>query len=198
MSLQLRNARVGDVRELAAMLARAFQDDPVSIFSFPDPAKRAKALPRFFEIELRHEYMGDGEIYVPEDLAGAALWAPPGKPRPGLRALVHLMPLVPAIGARLPRMLRLVQATESRHPKEPHFYLGVLGTEPSRQHRGVGSALLKPVLERCDGEGIPAYLESSKESNVPFYARHGFEVTEELHTPGGGPSLWLMWRTPRA
>jgi hypothetical protein len=52
-----------------------------------------------------------------------------------------------------------------------------------------------PVLERCDREGEPAYLESSKEQNIPFYSRHGFEVTGQLDLPDG-PSMWPMWREP--
>ncbi|HLK43152.1 MAG TPA: GNAT family N-acetyltransferase, partial [Thermoleophilia bacterium] len=72
----------------------------------------------------------------------------------------------------------------------------VLGTAPPAQGKGVGSALLAPVLERCDREGVPAYLESSKEKNVPFYRRHGFEVTREIQLPDG-PMLWAMWRDPR-
>jgi GNAT superfamily N-acetyltransferase len=91
-----------------------------------------------------------------------------------------------------------MQAVERHHPHVPHWYLAVLGTDPPRQGCGVGSSLLEPVLSRCDAEGLPAYLESSKERNVPFYARHGFEVTKTIDLPGGGPRLWLMWREPRA
>jgi GNAT superfamily N-acetyltransferase len=69
----------------------------------------------------------------------------------------------------------------------------VLGTDPRYQGKGIGSALLAPVLEQCDAEGLPAYLESTKERNVPFYARHGFEVTESFRV-GGGPTVWGMWR----
>jgi len=72
----------------------------------------------------------------------------------------------------------------------------VLGTDPQHQGKGIGSALLAPVLAKCDAEGIPAYLESSKERNIPFYRRHGFEVTTELNLKNG-PSLWPMWRDPR-
>ncbi len=62
------------------------------------------------------------------------------------------------------------------HPHEPHWYLATLGTAVEQQGKGVGGALLRPVLEHCDAEGLPCYLESSKERNVPFYRRHGFEV----------------------
>jgi GNAT superfamily N-acetyltransferase len=93
--------------------------------------------------------------------------------------------------------LRAIAEVERVHPKEPHWYLAVLGTEPAWQGKGVGSALLAPVLQRCDREGRPAYLESSKESNLAFYARHGFEVTGTIDLLGGGPRVWPMWREPR-
>src|SRR5213078_4575676 len=64
-----------------------------------------------------------------------------------------------------------------------------LGTDPPRQGEGIGSALLAPVLELCDRDHVPAYLESSKEQNVAFYSRHGFRVTDELHLPKG-PPVW--------
>jgi GNAT superfamily N-acetyltransferase len=81
------------------------------------------------------------------------------------------------------------------HPSTPHYYLAILGTDPDAQGRGIGSALLQPTLETCDRDAIPAYLESSKERNVDFYARHGFRVTGELQMPDG-PRVWPMWRDP--
>jgi ribosomal protein S18 acetylase RimI-like enzyme len=87
---------------------------------------------------------------------------------------------------------------EKRHPTEPHYYLAVLGTRPADRGRGCASATLAPVLERADSEGTGCYLESSKEDNVAFYARHGFEVTDTYDLAGGkGPRLWLMWREAR-
>jgi GNAT superfamily N-acetyltransferase len=100
------------------------------------------------------------------------------------------------IGADTPRALALLSQVEKVHPKEPHWYLAVLGTAPEHQGKGVGSALMKPILDRCDGEGVPAYLESSKESNIPFYKRHGFEVTGEIQAKNG-PKVWPMWRDPQ-
>jgi GNAT superfamily N-acetyltransferase len=86
---------------------------------------------------------------------------------------------------------------ERHHPTEPHWYLEVLGTDPSMQGRGVGAAVLAPVLERCDRDGLPAYLESSKAENVPWYERHGFAVVAELRARAGAPPSWTMRRDPR-
>lgn len=73
----------------------------------------------------------------------------------------------------------------------------MLGTDPDHQGKGIGSALVSHVTDKADAEGMPCYLESSKESNVPFYVCHGFEVTEELSLPANGPKVWGMWREPR-
>ena len=64
---------------------------------------------------------------------------------------------------------------EKLHPSEPHYYLEFIGTDPAHQGKGMGTQLITPMVERCDTEGVPAYLESSNLRNVPFYARHGFE-----------------------
>jgi GNAT superfamily N-acetyltransferase len=78
-----------------------------------------------------------------------------------------------------------------------HWYLFTFGTAPERQGKGVGSALLRSMLSHVDLEGQPAYLESSKERNVPLYARFGFEVIAVLPPTWGSPALWRMWREPR-
>jgi GNAT superfamily N-acetyltransferase len=89
----------------------------------------------------------------------------------------------------------LAGALEDSHPKEAHWYLAILGTRPENQGQGIASEVLRPVLQRCDRDGCPAYLESSKESNIPFCQRHGFQVTHEIRVPAG-PMLWGMQRPP--
>jgi GNAT superfamily N-acetyltransferase len=101
-----------------------------------------------------------------------------------------------AIGPRIPRALRGLGMLESAHPREPHWYLSVVGTDPAEQGKGVGTALISPMLDRCDEAGLGAYLESSKPENVPYYQRFGFAVTGQIDLPDG-PPLWPMWRAPR-
>ena len=194
----VRKATTTDIPRLADALARAFFDDPVMEFILPRERGRRRRLLALFELELRRVHLPNDECYTTAELAGGALWAPPNRWRmPPLAILRSLPRIVPLLGTRLPAALRVINVVERAHPRGPHWYLAVLGTEPAQQGKGVGSAMLAPILERCDREGEPAYLESSKESNIPFYVRHGFEVTGALELPGGGPTIWPMWREPR-
>jgi ribosomal protein S18 acetylase RimI-like enzyme len=199
--ISVRKAARTDVAQLAAVLARAMQDDPVICWVIPNPATRRRVLPRFFAGMIRHLYLPTDEVYTTDQLDVAALWLPPGNTAPATSDVLGLawrvallLPLVGRALVRAPGMLRLLDAN---HPKEPHFYLALLGTEPSHQGHGIGSAMLSAQLARCDAEAMPAYLESSSWRNVALYARHGFEVTKELELAPGGPAMWLMWRVPK-
>lgn len=193
----VRQAGPADIAPLSVSLARAFHDDPVTTFIFPK-ARYEERLADYFTTHLSKIALRHGVTYTTDGHWGGAIWLPPGAWELTPVDMVRTLPgTVRALGARLPSALRQLLFIERRHPRAPHYYLATLGTHPDHQGRGVGTALLEPVLARCDEEGVPAYLESSKERNVPFYARHGFAVTEELRLPGGGPPLWLMWREPR-
>jgi GNAT superfamily N-acetyltransferase len=181
------------------MLVRSFDDDPVACFMFAGDRRRRRGLHAFFSSQIRHQYLPHGHVYTTNELDGAALWGPPGVPRSGLRELVELLPAAPYLASNhIHRALQLLFQTDGLRPKEPHWYLGTVGTEPARQGKGVGTALLGSMVERIDESGYPAYLESSKERNVSFYIRFGFEVVEELHTVIGSPPIWRMLREPRA
>lgn len=192
-----REARDDELGALAACLARAFQDDPVTTYLFPDPGVRRRRLPRFYAL-VASEMRRSGRVETLPGVLGAALWRAPAAPGPhGLDALRLAVGMVGLLRARTRRARDFFERVESVHLREPHWYLGVLGTDPTSQGRGVGSRLLATGLARCDAAGMRAYLESSKRENIPFYERYGFEVTCELTTPEG-PTVWPMVRPPRS
>ena len=195
---EVRKATKADVSQVSTSLAKAFHDDPVMLHILPPGARgQAKKLEGLMRIEamsgLRHE-----SVWTTADGQATAIWKPPNKWKVGGMELVRQIPrTVSILGSRLPAALAVLTAIEKKHPVDPpHWHLAVLGTEPAGQGQGKGSAVLQPVLDHCDRAGEPAYLESSKEQNVPFYERHGFRVTERLDLKGG-PSMWLMWRDPQ-
>jgi GNAT superfamily N-acetyltransferase len=194
----VRRLTPAEVPRTARALASAFADDPVMSWVYPVETGREERLVRAFELYLRRVWLPEDECFIPERLFGAALWMPPGAWHLSQMQQLRLLPaMIATTGRSFGRMMIVLRALEKAHPGSPsHYYLAVLGIEPEWQGRGFGSALMKPVLDRCDSEGIPAYLESSKRRNVVLYERHGFKVVEELTLPRGGPPIWRMWREP--
>jgi GNAT superfamily N-acetyltransferase len=193
VDLELRKGTTQDIQRLRTVLAEAFFEDPVFGWLMPEDSKRLTRLRRYFGIELRHFALPRGRVWTTSDLAGAALTLPPGAWRAPL--LTTLME-GSAFGIHLSRAARIGAAIELRHtrkPREPHYYVRDIGVHPDMQGKGLGGALLRPTLERCDREGLPAYLEASSERNAALYERHGFRLIEELRV-GGSPPLRLMFR----
>jgi ribosomal protein S18 acetylase RimI-like enzyme len=193
----VREARAEEAPELARRLCDAFRDDPMQRWLFPGDAAYERRGLANFELVLRRT-LEVGLVHTTPGLAGAALWLPPGRDlldAPG-GALFGWRSALALRGA-IVRGARFFAALARHHPREPHWYLPVLGTAPEHQGRGVASSLLRALLARSDAEGLPAYLESSKERNLAFYRRHGFEVVGTLRADGGGPTVWPMLRAPR-
>ncbi|MEO9224368.1 MAG: GNAT family N-acetyltransferase [Acidimicrobiales bacterium] len=192
----VRPAEESDLDAIAWALTRAFADDPL-MGHILRTKHRDPGTQRFFVHEAKRA-LDKGAVYTTAGagMRGGAIWSAPDKWRVTGLELLGEWPLLFAFGTAVPRALSVLNRMQKVHPDEPHWYLAILGTEPAHQGKGVGSALMAPVLERCDTEGIPAYLESSKEVNIPFYRRHGFNVTGEVVVPNG-PTLWPMWRDPR-
>lgn len=193
--MKLRPVNKSDRSQLARVLARAFDDDPVTRWAYGDGGARRRATERFFAWQLER-LAGQDVSWTTEAADGAALWALPGNWKERPTELLSLLAIsASSVGLRAPLVLRGLSKLERRHPSTPHLYLAVLGVDPGRQGSGVGSTLLRPGLELCDHDGIPAFLETARERNVAFYSRHGFRVTGELTLPKG-PPVWLMWRDP--
>jgi GNAT superfamily N-acetyltransferase len=194
-----RHALPADVASLERSLAIAFDDDPMMrwvLGDVPDGERLDRAVAGFFRPALAAG-MRRGHVYALGDCVGASVWAPPGVP---MFSDDEGMAFATAIAAHggpdaVTRLIALGGMVDSHHPAEPHFYLFLLGT--SQQGLGHGGVLLAPVLERCDQQGLPAYLESSNVRNVSFYERQGFRVQWEDRPEPAGPVFQGMWRDAR-
>jgi len=196
--MTVRHITPEDVEPLTGVLGRAFDADPIFHAILPNDTQRRRALPVLFREWIRLLHLPHPETsFTTDDLAGAALWSPPGAWHVSLGAMARMGPsMIAAMGTRTIPGLRVLRAVEAPHPKERHYYLRLLACEPDRQGQGVGSSLLAPMLAELDARQENAYLESSNERNVPLYRRHGFEITGEVVTHLG-PRAWLMWRKPK-
>ncbi|MDP1736545.1 MAG: GNAT family N-acetyltransferase [Caulobacter sp.] len=175
------------------ILALAFSNDPAVRYLFPTAAGYLASFNRL-ATAMAGSALAAGTAWVADGGAAAALWLAPGVEGDGeaIGALVGET----APPERLQVLALLGEEMGRFHPEEPHWYLSMIGVDPSRQGQGLGAALLKEGLKRCDADGLPAYLESSSPKNVPLYERHGFEVIG-LIRPGDHPGLIPMYRPAR-
>ena len=196
----VRIAAAADADAVMAVLQLAFATDPPMRYIFKRPQAYAAGFRRFAEA-TGVASLKAGAAWLAEDGAAAAIWLPPGVE--GDRAAVGPLVQEFAPPERLPvlakvgeAMSRVGETLRQAHGDAPHWYLSMIGVDPMRQGRGLGSALLEAGLGRCDAEGTMAYLESSNLKNVPLYERYGFEAMEVIQ-PGDFPPLTPMLRPAR-
>jgi GNAT superfamily N-acetyltransferase len=192
-----RAATWADAEALSRTMARAFHDDPLIGFMLPDPATRADKAPRLFKLLFKLG-LPHGACDVTEGCEAAALWRPPGGWEiPIWSYIANAATLLGVFGAGGSlRVMRAMDVMEKQHPHTPHRYLQAIGTDPDKQGKGYGGLLIRKQLAIADANGEPAYLESSKDSNIPIYQSFGFELTGEIKLPDG-PTIWPMWRAPQ-
>lgn len=197
----IRTATAADRAKVVDSLASAFSEDP--LFTWMSAAGQKRPLePKmrilfdtFLKLDLARS---DHLVFTDEDRIGAAIWKHPNRWKMPTGDMVRALPgMLRALGTKAPKMIGAITALEKVHPIEEHYYLEVLGTHQDKQSKGIGSAVMGHMLDRCDTEGMPAYLESSNPRNIPFYARHGFEPTGEIVVGKGAPTVTAMWRKPR-
>ncbi|GGP74738.1 N-acetyltransferase [Streptomyces calvus] len=206
MGVAIRTAGAEDRELIVRLLDEAFQDDPVSSWVFPgEEYRRAthhRLMAAFTDIVL-----AEGRIDLTEDGSACALWlsvpaddAGHGDGQPDGAAAEDDGParVRLAVDPENDRVELIGRLTAGIHPSgRAHEYLWMIGVAPERQGEGLGTALIGSVLERCDREGLAAYLEASSERSRLLYRRLGFEAAGEPLTLPDGPRMWPMWRDPR-
>ena len=187
----------------AATLARAFHDDPLMLYAIPDPAERARLLPDVYARMIRFGILA-GEVYTTAGtLEGVALWLPPNAKwtRENIEAS-GMHETATLIGNDAYQRYRDVVSREwnarERDITGPCWYLFLLGVEPSAQRRGLGGALMRPILERADAKQLACYLETENQRNVAFYLKQGFEMIVNGQEAGSsGVRFWTFRRSPK-
>jgi GNAT superfamily N-acetyltransferase len=194
----VRHAVRADLNPLAVALADAFADDPMMAWIYPDPGTRLAHVSAFMGAALDIGFP-HGHVYAAGANTAAAIWAPPDVDVFDEQAVATFLGLLSEqLGPRAEEVGSGLASIGEQHPHNaPHFYLFVLGTARAVQSRGIGSRMLHEILDRCDRQGLGAYLESSNARNVPFYARHGFEVLTEVKLSEEFVAR-PMWRDPRS
>ena len=193
MTHDVRVAEVSETEAVLDTLMLAFASDPPIRWLLATPQAYLAGF-RGFATGMGGPGMAVGGGWLAGDGAAAALWLPPGVVSDSAAMAAAMGPHVDEAKGSV--IGQVSEAFAGYHPHEPHWYLSMIGVDPARQGQGLGSAVLKAGLARCDADGVAAYLESSNPKNIPLYERHGFEVMGVIQ-PGEFPPIYPMLRAAR-
>jgi ribosomal protein S18 acetylase RimI-like enzyme len=189
----VQTATEADQAPVIDVVVLAFCADPAARWTWPDPQQYLRHFPSFVKAFGGSAFAHRSAYYV-DGYAGAALWLPPDV-HPDEDALITL--LQRSAPAQIQEdVFAVLEQMGRHHPSEPHWYLPLIGVDPSQQGKGFGSALMQHALIRCDCDRKLAYLESTNPRNIPLYERHGFELLGTIQV-GTSPPIFPMLRTPR-
>ena len=186
-------ATTSDEASIIDVLVRANWEDPAARWAWPDSQQFLVHFPSFVRAFGGKAFAHGSACYV-DGYVGAALWLPPNI-YPDENALIALVQQT--VSEQIQKDFFAVFEQMSRyHPSEPHWYLPLMGVDPSQQGKGFGSALLQHTLIQVDRDNHLAYLESSNPRNISLYKRHGFDLLGTIQI-GTSPSIAPMLRRPR-
>jgi len=188
----IRSASRIDIPALAALLGKSLANDPLLRWIFPDESRRRNGVGRYFGRLLKPRIRNG--VVSTIDCKSVAVWTPPNLP---LQTLVERYResfyMRYTHGRRVHRVRDCLQRMAKRHPPFPHWYLLALATDDACRGQGLAGRLLEEMLHRCDRKSEKIALETSKESNLAFYEKFGFVVTDELLIDKN-VKTWLMVR----
>ena len=188
-------------KQAAAMLARAFHDDPLFQAILPEEDRRRELISWLYGKTLRYCFLY-GTIHTLPSLEGAACWLPPGQTELTIGRILRSgligMPLRmgPATYMRFSSYIDCSSELRRQNSADTYWYLWVLGVDPPHQGQGVGGKLIRPVLEQADASRTACYLETEVERNLTFYGRYGFRVVAEATVPRLDLRTWSLVREP--
>ncbi|HEY97485.1 MAG TPA: GNAT family N-acetyltransferase [Dehalococcoidia bacterium] len=188
------------IKPASRILARAFRDDPVMEYAFPENGGNDPRMPYAYELMLRLGVKYGYTYATSSALEGVATWDRFYNPGYSFWRTLLSGSLVPAMrmgwdaGKRMQKFADALKEKQQEIVSGIHWYLQLIGVEPEQQGKGFASQLIREMLHRIDKEGLPCYLETELEENVPIYEHFGFQTIEEYRVPDTPLRMWLMLR----
>ncbi|EHQ25477.1 GNAT family N-acetyltransferase [Mucilaginibacter paludis] len=173
------NAKRNDKGLVTELLTAAFNDNLSVNYIVRQDDKREERIRALMDYSFEVCYRF-GEVWLSEDRKACALVLFPHQKRITFASVwLDIKLTLKAVGiSGIKKVLNRKAKIKAKQPNEPMSYLWFIGVSPLYQHQGTGGRLLKEVLGHATG--LPVYLETSTERNLPWYEKHCFAVYDTL------------------
>ena len=182
-----------DKNNVVEILANCFDDNKSVNYIIPQDKFRKQRIKRLMQYCF-DTCFASGAVFLSDDKKGCALMILPDKKRLTLRsAWLDTKLIFSAIGlSGIKKTLARERMIKKLQPKEPLYYLWYIGVHPDHQNAGIGTRLLKEIMEQSKTSKRTICLETSTVKNIPWYEKHGFEIYNQLDT---GYKLFFLKKT---
>jgi len=174
-------ANANDKQTVVSILSKSFNENRSVNYVLRRDSSRESRLKKLMEYSF--DYCSNfGEVFLSEDRKACALIVLPDKRKTNFKSIyLDLKLALTCVGlANLGKVMKRESKIKSLHPKTPMYYLWFIGVDPDVQNKGLGSKLLKQLIERGKELSRPIYLETSTPKNLPWYEKFGFSVYNVL------------------
>ena len=204
----LKRLQKDQIEAASRVAARAFQNDPLSVYYYPDPIERK------IKTVTKCEYLIllgiiSGEVYITSsDIQGIAVWNTYGIKDQTigkqskeiirkLRKVKRKMFSDRLFSEKYGITSEIYNSLHNKHANFPHWDFMMLTVDPLHQGKGYASMLIKPKLREIDKQNLPCYLETQNENNVSLYEHFGFELVGEIKVPNSNVNCYGMLRNKK-
>jgi len=171
-----------DKDRVVDILAESFDDNQSVNYIVKQDKKRNQRIKKLmaYSFDICFLY---GEVFLNDDKSACALILFPDKKKNNLKSiLLDIKLIVSCIGiSSIKKAMKRESKIKKLQPEKLMYYLWFIGVDSDKQNMGIGSALIKEVIEEAYSKQRPVYLETSTLKNIPWYEKFGFTIYDELN-----------------
>ena len=191
-----------DIEVFANNLAVSFKGYPLFECSTNNNYNIEK-MKKFWKVSLKT--MSDKTFFLAdsEQTNSLAIFSPYEKGEISLWKYIKAggLGLIPCFGIKIVKRMssyeKFAMEVKNKYTNQDCWYLYVFVTMPEFRGKGLGSKIMKPMLEYLDEKHQDCYLETFAPINIEIYKKYGFELKEKVKVPNSDLTLYAMLRTAK-
>lgn len=176
----MKKAEYNEKNLIVDILTKSFESNQSVNYIVKQDEKKLKRIEALMNYSFEVCYLF-GDVFLSDDNKACALVLYPDKKKTTIKSIMLDVNLIfSCVGIEnIKKTLDREAIIKKIQPKMPMYYLWFIGVDREYQNTGIGSELLKEIIEDSKRKERPIYLETSTLKNLPWYKKFGFDIYHE-------------------